>query len=220
MAYSDFTLKGIKQRFGLTIVEVADLFAHTSDVAPSERLAETLAESLPLAQDNNTEKARSEWIIAPLLLEVHSRLAGRISLFSGAEFNVDAEQGLIGVCDYLLSVSPQQLFISAPLVAIVEAKKEDIRAGIPECVAEMVAARLFNEREGNPIAAVFGAVTTGTLWRFVRLEASAVEVDQREYHVVERLPKILGIFVSMFGPDPGGHTPSSRRPASARQPAS
>jgi hypothetical protein len=203
MAYSDFTLRGITQRFGLEILEVADLFAAAPEAGPSRRLEETLAESLPPAQDNNTGKARSGWIIAPRLPEVHSRLAGRVSMFSGVEFSVDAEQGLTGVCDSLLSRSPQQLFISVPLVAIVEAKNEDIRAGIPQCAAETVAARLFNERGGSAVRAVFGAVTTGTLWRFLRLEGPAVAVDQREYHVVERLAKTLGIFLSMFGADPG-----------------
>jgi hypothetical protein len=83
-----------------------------------------------------TEKARAELLIAPILLEVHGQLQQRFSLFSGIEFNVDVERGLWGVCDYLLSLSPIQLTIEAPAVAVVEAKNENIKQDINQCVAD------------------------------------------------------------------------------------
>ena len=62
----------------------------------SDLLRQTLQENVPLALDISTEKAHSEFIIAPVLLEVRRQLDHRISLFSGVEFNVNPEQGLRG----------------------------------------------------------------------------------------------------------------------------
>jgi hypothetical protein len=121
----------------------------------------------------------------------------RISLFSGVEFNVDVEQGLRGVCDFLLSLSPLQLANEAPVVAIVEAKNENIKQDIVQCIAEMVAAQKFNSDQGNPVRAGFGAVTTGSIWKFLRLTDGIVTVDSREHYISEA-ERIVGILVSML----------------------
>jgi hypothetical protein len=197
MAYNDFTLTGLKKQFGLQIREEGDLFAHVAPVGLSEMLRQALQEYVPLALDISTEKARSEFIIAPVLAEVRRQLHNRISLFSGVEFNVDIEQGLRGVCDFLLSLSPLQLAIEAPVVAIVEAKNENIKQGIVQCIAEMVAAQKFNSDQGNPVRAVYGAVTTGSIWKFLRLTDGIVTVDSREHYISEA-ERIVGILVSML----------------------
>src|SRR5438093_4717789 len=122
MAYSDFTLQEVAQRFQLVIEEQLNLFAAVPEVIPGDFLCAILDENVPLALALSTEKARSELIIAPVLVEVR-KLAGRqISLFSGADFSMDASQGLTGVCDFLISQSREQLFIRAPVVLIAEAK--------------------------------------------------------------------------------------------------
>ena len=123
MAYNDFTLEALKRQFDLRTAEGNDLFGQISPVPISNLLRETLQENVPLALDISTEKARSELIIAPVLMEARRQLGCRISLFSGVEFNVDVEQGLRGVCDFLLSLSPEQLAIEAPVITVVEAKK-------------------------------------------------------------------------------------------------
>jgi hypothetical protein len=123
-------------------------------------------------------------------------LNDRISLFSGVEFNVDAESGLKGVCDYLLSLSPLQLAVEAPVVAIAEAKNENVPRGIAQCLAEMVAAQQFNREQENAIPTVFGVVTTGSLWKFLRLNETTAMVDETEYHI-SRPDKIIGILLQM-----------------------
>src|SRR5438445_5541652 len=170
MAYSDFTLADLKQRFRLTVDESNNLFADTAEADLPAVLADTLARYLPLAVNVNTEKARSELVIAPVLIEFKLQYRDRISLFSGIEFTVDEAAGLKGRCDYILSRNPEQLALTAPLCVLVEAKNENIVAGIPQCLAEMVAAQKFNGQEKLPDAAVYGAVTTGILWRFLRLD--------------------------------------------------
>jgi hypothetical protein len=64
-----------------------------------------LMDSLPVAIATGSEKARSELIISPVLMEVRKILQQRISFFSGEELNVDESVGLNGTCDFLLSRS-------------------------------------------------------------------------------------------------------------------
>lgn len=194
MAYSDFTLSKVRKVFGLQIEEHIDLFANTTPVSCSDYLAGTLEENLPLAIAINTEKARSELIIMTVLLEIRRRSQVPISLFSGSEFNVDLEKGLGGFCDYLISKSKEQLTINVPIVAIVEAKNENIKGGLGQCVAEMFAAQLFNHQEENDIQTIYGAVTTGELWKFLKLVGNVVLIDLKDYYIND-IAKILGILL-------------------------
>jgi hypothetical protein len=196
MAYESFTLEDVKQKLGLSVREAEGIFADIPPVAPSAWLEEALREGTPLALAFSTEKARSEWIIAPILLELRRRYRGEISLFSGASFNVDDARGLGGFCDWIIARSREMLTIEAPVVAIVEAKNEDFRRGIPQCIAEMYAARLFNERRGTPRAVVHGAVTTGNVWRFLRLSEGVAEVDMTEVYI-DNIDRVLGVLVAM-----------------------
>ena len=131
----------------------------------------------------NTEKVRSEFLIALILGEILERSDQPSSLFSGTDFNVDSEQGLIGCCDFILSQSAEQVDIVTPVVIIVEAKNESIRSGLGQCIAEMVADQLFNEQKGQPIPKIYGAVTTGSLWRFLTLEGTIAHIDRPEYFI-------------------------------------
>jgi hypothetical protein len=136
---------------------------------------------VPLARDISTAKARAEFIIAPVLVEVRRQCQRRISLFSGVECTVDSAQGLRGVCDFLLSLSSLQLTLQEPAVSVVEAKNENMQAGIVQCTAEMLATQKFNTSRGRALPAVYGAVTTGILWRFLCLQDTTVAVDSAEY---------------------------------------
>ncbi len=195
MAYSNFTLSKVKADFGIVTNETQDLFADISPIQPSELLTLTLKEQLPLAGAINTEKARSELVIMPILVAVRQLLTNQVSIFSGSTFEVDPEQGLEGRCDFILSRSPEQYYISSPVLTIVEAKNESIPSGLGQCVATMIAARLFNQREGTAMEAVYGAVTTGTDWKFLKLVEQTVLIDISDYYINE-IDKILGVLVS------------------------
>lgn len=195
MPYSQFTIDVISETFGFAISERIGMFTNVPAVDYSTLLAQTLKEYIPLAVAIATEKARSEFIIAPILFELKKQLANRISLFSGKEFNVAPEQGLSGFCDFLISLSPEQLFIQAPVVTIVEAKNDNIQSGLGQCIAEMIAAKLFNERKENKIEVIYGVVTTGSIWKFLRLIEQRIEVDLDEYFIQD-IGKILGILRS------------------------
>jgi len=202
MAYSDFTLQEVAQRFQLAIEEHDNLFAAVPEVVPGDLLCAILDENVPLALALSTEKARSELIIAPLLVEVRKLAQRQISLFSGVDFPVDAAQGLTGVCDFLIAQSREQFFVRAPVVMIVEAKNENFKVGLGQCSAMMIAAQHFNAREGTGLMTMYGAVTTGNVWKFLRLEGSTLCIDLPEYYI-ERVGKILGVLLTMVGHHPG-----------------
>jgi len=196
MSYSDFTLEKVQQDFALNVIEDQNLFSGIAEVVISDLLQKNLAFKVPIALAINTEKARSELMISEILIELKRILNGQISLFSGVSLDVDKEQGLNGYCDFMISKSPEQLFVKAPLIAIVEAKNENIPSGIGQCIAEMIAAKLFNERAGQPLAMLYGAVTIGNLWKFLKYEQNNVFIDQQEYHI-SNPAKIVGILVAM-----------------------
>ncbi len=197
MSYSDFTLDRVRKTFGLTIADKVDIFAFVHEVECPPLLAEVLRENVPLALASNTEKSRSEMIIAPILIAVRKYLNNEISFFSGIDFTVDSAQGLNGNCDFIISRSPELLILNAPVVTIVEPKKENINAGLGQCVAEMLAAKLFNEREGNNIQAIYGTVTTGTNWKFLKLIGQVIEIDLSEYYIND-IGKIIGILSNIL----------------------
>lgn len=198
MAYNDFQLPELKRRFNLILEEDADLFDAAPEVPVSDWLQETLRETLPVALAINTEKVRSELIIAPILVELRRQTGRTISFFSGVDFTVDPSEGLNGVCDFIVSLSSEQLFVSAPALIIFEAKNEDIKGGFSQCIAAIIAAQRFNEREGNALPLIHGAVTTGTNWRFLQLDQNVVRIDRREYYV-DNLQKLLGILMTITG---------------------
>ena len=193
MGYSNFQLVDVVKKFDLKLTPRTDLFADIPEVAKSEHLEFVLTNHLTLAININTEKARSEMIIAPILLDVTQKLQPQISLFSGKDLTVDSSQELNGECDFIISLSPQQLFITAPIITLVEAKKEDIIGGLGQCAAQMLGAQIFNQQKGNQISSVYGAVTTGTVWRFLRLSDRLLDIDNKEYYISD-VCKILGIF--------------------------
>ena len=189
MPYSKFTLARAIEDFDLTLIEGKRFLPEIAPVSPSALLQETLTETLPWAIAVDNEKARSEAIINPLLLEVKRQLKGKISVFSGEEFNVDPAADLTGYCDFLLSRSPEQLFIKAPTLAVVEAKKENLKTGLGQCLAEMVAMQRFNAMKQQPTEAVYGTVSSGTVWRFLKLEKQVATIDLTDYP----LPPVAGV---------------------------
>jgi len=195
MAYSDFKLSEIIQKFELTLNEVSGLFGDVPEEESSDLLTTILKENVDLAVSINTKKARSEMIISPILLEVRRKLNNEISLFSGVDFNVDNQQGLNGFCDFLISLSKEQLFIRAPVMTLVESKNENLKSGLAQCIAEMLAAQLFNEQKQNAIKIIYGAVTIGTIWQFLKLEDKTISIDLTEYYIKD-VKKILGILIS------------------------
>jgi hypothetical protein len=199
MPYSKFDLQKALDDFGLKL-EDRKFLPDFISLEPSEYLKLCLRRGLTLALAIDTEKARSEMLISPILLEVKELLAGKVALFSGRDFTVNPERELTGVCDYLISRSSEQLLITAPVAVVVEAKKDNLNSAMGQCIAEMVAAQQFNQIRHNPISTIYGVITTGDRWRFLQLQETLVSVDLEE----RRIPPVndlLGILVAITGGD-------------------
>ncbi|MBC7515251.1 MAG: hypothetical protein H7237_02250 [Alkalinema sp. FL-bin-369] len=182
MSYSQFkTLSSVKEAFGLVTKEGLRFLPQVDPIEPSETLRNFLEYSLPVALATGSEKARSELIISPVLMEVRQILQQRISFFSGEEFTVDETVGLNGTCDFLLSRSTELIDIEAPVFILVEAKKADLKSGLGQCAAEMVAAQRFNLNKGQSISTIYGCVSNGTQWRFMQLQAKVLTVYLNDY---------------------------------------
>jgi hypothetical protein len=181
--YADIPLLGLS-------FERRDFVNNTPILEPSELLTAILKSNAPMAI--NTEKAKSEFLIAPILYEIARKNYEKISFFSGYPLDVDKNLGLKGFCDFLFTKTPRSPVIKEPIFCIVEAKNDNPENGVPQCVAEMYAARLFNEQNNKSIDVIYGCVTTGYLWQFLKLEQQIVLQDTTVYSLAE-LSSILGI---------------------------
>ena len=199
MAYSDFTVGKVKQTFGIKTLEGKRFLPDVPAIEPSQSLVDFLEEAFPLASLLKSEKAKSELLISPVLLEVRKLLNRQVSLFSGEEFTVDAQAGLAGICDFVISQSTEQLEIEAPIIVVVEAKKADLNVGMGQCMAEMVAAQRFNQQEKQPSSPIYGCISSGILWRFLKLEDQVVTIDVED-RLLNPLNQLLGILVWMAQP--------------------
>lgn len=197
MAFSDFTLRSAVETFGLQEDRDSDLFARIAPLHLSEHTQAWLDEFGPIAVSVNSELARNVYLIAPILAEAKRRANGPANVFPGFTLDVDRERGLNGYCDYVISRSAEFYYLRGPLIAVIEAKREDLIGGLGQCAAAMVAVRLFNEHDKTPVPAVYGCVSSGTNWRFLKLEGTRLSIDRPEYYL-DNAGKIVGILVSIL----------------------
>ena len=188
-SYSKFTYDDL-DTLKIQVVKKTLIFEGLKEIEPSEILKVLLQRNLrmPLA----SKKAKCEFIITPILSDITGRNIDKITYFSGYNFNVAKELGLKGRCDYLLTYVPNSPHIEAPVLAVVEAKNDNLDEGIAQCIAQMFALRMFNDRKGKPTPIVYGAVTFGLEWQFLRLEDQLVHLDTNIFYIKE-LPLILGV---------------------------
>lgn len=201
MAFSDFKYPDVLQQLGLTFDNADNLFPTVVPLSASSLLAQQLQITSRLASTINTEKARSEWLVAPVLADFWARYHGRIGVYSGVNFVADTAAGLNGYCDYLVSRSPQQMVVTPPVLLVFEAKNENVAGGLGQCIAGMVGAQRYNRRPDTPDEPIYGCVTTGSVWRFLRLTGTTVTLDLPEYTITQ-VDHLLGIMAHIIGPPP------------------
>lgn len=195
MAYSKFvSLARLCQQYSLTVSTLQPLFRGVAPVAPSPRLKDDLeeAQSLPIY----TEKAKSELIITPIMRELRRNHPG-ITFFSGFALNIDGDPDLNGNPDFVLSAKPNIIEIEAPIFCLTETKNKTPDEGYAQCAAEIYAAWLFNQKMNNEINTIYGSVSNGFEWVFLKYESNVIHIDRDRYYLND-LPAILGIFASMI----------------------
>jgi hypothetical protein len=190
MAYADFSLELIATLLGVS-AEPADLFGNLTPLPVPVWLRDLLDRGM--RQILLSEKARSEFIVVPILLACQELGPGPVSIYSGQRLDIDPGRGLVGECDYILAATPPVPALRAPLLSIVEAKRNEVESGVWQCIAQMVGARQFNERAGQPLPAEFGCVTNGEVWQFLRLVGPVAQIDSRRYYI-DNVGGILAVF--------------------------
>ena len=202
MAYSDFTLEAAARVLGV-ISRPADLFPQVQPANAPCWLSEAIdrgGQGIHLSLIS--EKSRSEFVVAPVLLAGREISGNRLAIYSGQRLDVDPGRGLTGECDFILAASEAVLPLQAPIAVVVEAKKNDIEGGLGQCVAQMVAADLFNQAAGRPGTPIFGCVTTGEAWQFLRLKGTEALMDRQRYYI-DNVGIILGIIQTIAAERPG-----------------
>ncbi len=201
MAYTEFSLERVVKDF-LLEVEVKALFEAVQPEPLTELLKMSLEAGIPLALRGGSEKARSEFIVAPVLLALRQLSHDRITIYSGATLNIDAALGLNGECDFIIAEGiALPALLSPPILTLVEAKKQDIELGLGQCIAQMIGAMRFNQ--ASPKAQIYGCVTSAEVWQFLRLEGTRLTIDSNRYVLTpleyqNSIAKILGVFSSIL----------------------
>jgi hypothetical protein len=191
MPYSQYnSLASIRKILGIKDMS-ARLFPELIPVQPSSWLQESIALATETTTAYFSEKSRSEALVFPILMELKKIFENKFSLYSGAFLDADKERGLNGECDFVLSKGAQSYAITIPFFCVIEAKDNDIKLGIPQCIAQLVGARILNEQEGIELPCLYGAVTTGTEWQFMKLEGQTVIFDTHRYYIAN-MDELLG----------------------------
>lgn len=192
MAYRDFKMSDLTSRFGIHQQISAPLFDRKAieavEPSPYLKMAMDKAELFELS----TEKAISERLVSPILAELKERNPTFIKLFSGEIINADVKTGLNGEIDFILTRHPESIDPRAPILCITEAKIGKIQKYIPQAAAQMVGAKVFNLKNNEPSPTVFGAVTDGKVWRFLKLQDDNLWTDDKDIFINE-LPLLLGV---------------------------
>lgn len=193
MSYNKFTLEKVVNDFQLTVqswkLQVSEIKPEKASVV----LLTYLEENHDWATAQLSEKTRSELIVSPVLAELRKIAKKKISIFSGKKFDVDIKKGLNGVCDYLISKSADIFILREPIIAVVEAKRGILEEGWGQCAAEMIASRIFNQNHNIELPTMYGVVTSGLAWQFLKLENSVIYIQDSEIKIDE-LEILLGIF--------------------------
>jgi hypothetical protein len=189
MAYTDFTLDDLRDKFKVQNKR-GQLFPKLKAIKPSEHLKRDLRDAQFLPK--RSEKAKSEWVVSPILKELWRKNHQYFTIYSGELLNADANVGLNGECDFILAKETGSYSINYPILHIVEAKKHDLDLGIPQCAAQMFGAKVFNKKMGTDVERIYGCVTTGEDWQFLTLENNFV-IDDKIYHL-NKLSEVLAVF--------------------------
>ncbi len=190
MAYSDFTLADLEEKHGLK-TNVKSLFSAIAPIKPSEFLLQqlALAEHFPL----RNEKMKSEYLIVPVLSYVKICNEEFAQLFSGENLSADKKLKLNGEVDYIWVGKANALELQKPIISLCEAKKGAIEDSLAQCAAQMYGARVYNQKKKNNIFDIYGCVSTGTDWQFMKLEGQTIWKDTKTY-TLSNLPELLGVW--------------------------
>ncbi len=193
MSYKSFKFSDLKEKFGISQKTKKLFYEPIKPIQPSDLLVSllNLTKGMPLT----TEKAVSEAIVLPILREIRNTNQDIIELFSGENLDAERVNGLNGECDFIFAKAPGAIELTAPLIDVCEAKKGDIdnSRSLAQNAAQMIGARVFNQKKNLPYINIYGVCTNGYEWIFLYLEDDTVYIDIDRYYLND-LPQLLGIW--------------------------
>lgn len=147
-------------------------------------LEKRLLQTLELV-DLTSEMARRETLIAPVLLEVCAQTHQQLKI----EYAVDVNKWLRGSFDYFIP--------SAQNLLIIEAKQADLARGFVQLGAELIALDQWSTSH-HPL--LYGAITTGDVWRFGYLERATKTLvqDIRLYSIPSDLQNLIAVLLGII----------------------
>ena len=188
--YSSFSFKTVKKQFGLKSVK-GIIFDNLMPIEPSNWLLDALEMSSKMAIVS--EKSRSEWIVSPIMMDIKRRNVDKMNILSGENMDASKEQSLTGECDFIFVKDPDTFNVESLIFCLVEAERHDLIGGMGQCTAQMVGARMLNEQDNVDFPMIYGCVTTGSDWQFLKLENQLVTIE-RNLKFINELPYLLGTF--------------------------
>lgn len=192
MAYRNFTFPVLEKQFQIRQNTKRIFPANINPVQASDLLRLQLEAASVAAL--STEKAISEAVVYPILQEIKLRNQETIELFSGEILMADSKAGLNGETDFLIALAPGSKYLKSPVISVTEAKQGEINnpRNLGQAAAQMLGARIFNEKNDTPHPIIYGACTSGTDWIFLKLEGQFLTVDSKNYSTTN-LPELLGV---------------------------
>jgi hypothetical protein len=143
----------IVQAFGYTLFLKALDYPHYqgTDNDAIEKLRNSYYELLPKITVNS-ETAKREFMIAPLLYEIIRRIDAKLNV----EYPIEIDDKLSGSVDYLIR--------SKQALVVIEAKRGDLDRGFTQLTVELIALDKYEEPDFSNY--LYGAITIGEVWRF------------------------------------------------------
>ncbi|WP_416666748.1 hypothetical protein [Egbenema bharatensis] len=184
--FSSFTLKEAMKQLHIT-----DLYAWEIN-APSLQPSDFFQQRLKRLEAFDLQSyERSKELLIDAFCEEAIQTFSRLKIWKGAGLE---GENTIGSADYL--IAERKRYLEAPLLCIVEAKKDDFEQGLAQCLVEMQACQWQNAQIDQAID-ILGIVTNGSLWQFYKLLVSGQVYETLPYGLND-LPAILGALHFVF----------------------
>ena len=188
--YSSFSFASVKKQFDLKSTK-GIIFDNLEPIEPSTWLIDTLKMASQMAIVS--EKSRSKWIVGPIMMAIKNANKDKMNILSGENMSVSKDISLTGECDFIFVKDPHTFIVESLIFCLVEAEKHDLIGGLGQCAAQMVGARMLNEQDGVNYPVIYGCVTTGSDWQFLKLENNLITLENNLKYINE-LPYLLGTF--------------------------